>query len=93
MEEWKGHMEDAPENRAGDALLEGKKCQKKFPSAHHLPKGVSGDSLWHTGTRDVERGKKEERCWTEAYPEKGEEKCFPKCLIVPLSIFSQCLNQ
>lgn len=51
-------------------------AKRSFP----LPKGVSGDSLWHTGTRDVERGKKEERWWIEAYPENGEEKCFPKCL-------------
>lgn len=84
LEEWKGHMEDAPENRAGAQSWKDRSAKRSFP----LAKGVSGDR----GTRDVRR-RKEERGWTEADPEKGEEKHFPKCLINSLSIFSQCLNQ
>lgn len=78
-------MKDAPEDRDWRT----RSAKRSFP----LPKGVSGDPLWHIRRRDVERGKKGQRGWTEAYPENWEEKCFPMCLIISLSSFSQCLNQ
>lgn len=41
LEEWKGHVEDALENRAGGRVLEGQKCQKKFFSAQRSQWGLT----------------------------------------------------
>lgn len=60
-------------------------AKRSFPLLVTCPKESVGT---HKKRKDVERGKKE-RCWTEAYPGKGEKKSFPKCSVVSLSIFSQ----